>query len=614
MNGPNTLFRLSNLCGKNIYRLYCSALPAKWIWRKPTGYDTGVTIYNSIVGNETPLILNNERLATWYTCGPTVYDEAHIGHASCYVKFDIMRRVLESFFNVDIVMVMGITDLDDKIINRAREMNLSIGHLTSQYEKEFYIDMASLRVQPPTIVTRVTDHIPQIINFCDSLLKKGFAYATPSGNLYFDTSKFPSYGKLQAASEEAEFQEELSSEKRSSRDFALWKGLKPGEPWWETPWGRGRPGWHIECSAMASHIFGPNLDIHSGGADLMFPHHENEETQCEAFHEQHQWANYWIHSGHLHMENNTKMSKSLKNTVSIKEFLKSNTVNEFRVFCLMTNYRDNVEYSDKSLSNATAMVKKFKAFLDDCDAYVDGHLTCASINDAEVLKCLNKTRVKIKEALKNDFNTMQSLNALEGLISKVHRNIQTKANSMPTAPRSAGVIAACSSYVSKILDLLGVSFPTKNALLASNDINLYALPEVMDSVLEFRRVVRHFALTTGPSASPEVHKMDSSSERTEKSSDLPDPLNAAVVVDKCSMEWTTKISKQAVKLQRKEREPLLIACDDLREKLLTVGIHIKDRGKDSDWSLLEDRSLEARKSSISSQDSFDPEYKPKQPA
>ncbi|XP_078186860.1 putative cysteine--tRNA ligase, mitochondrial isoform X3 [Callithrix jacchus] len=288
-------------------------------WLQPTGRDTGVQVYNSLTGRKEPLIVAHAEAASWYSCGPTVYDHAHLGHACSYVRFDIIRRILTKVFGCNIVMVMGITDVDDKIIKRANEMNISPASLASLYEEDFKQDMAALKVLPPTVYLRVTENIPQIVSFIEGIIARGHAYSTAKGNVYFDLkSRGDKYGKLVSVAP-GPAGEPADSDKRHPSDFALWKAAKPQEVFWASPWGPGRPGWHIECSAIASMVFGSQLDIHSGGIDLAFPHHENEIAQCEVFHQCEQWGNYFLHSGHLHMKGKEeKMSKSLKNYVTIK--------------------------------------------------------------------------------------------------------------------------------------------------------------------------------------------------------------------------------------------------------------------------------------------------------
>uniref|UniRef100_A0A8B9JN53 cysteine--tRNA ligase n=1 Tax=Astyanax mexicanus TaxID=7994 RepID=A0A8B9JN53_ASTMX len=310
-----TLLRTAVSVGSS--RAVCSEAGNKWI--KPAGYDTGIKTYNSLSRQKEPLVLAKEGVATWYSCGPTVYDHAHLGHACSYVRFDILQRILTRVFGINITHVMVITDIDDKIIQRGLEENISPLVLARMYEEEFKKDMMALKVLPPAVYMRVTENIPQIVAFVERIISNGHAYATDQGDVYFDTQSIGSrYGKLVNFGNAAEAPG--VKDKRDPRDFALWKASKPQEPYWESPWGRGRPGWHIECSTIASSVFGSQLDIHSGGIDLAFPHHENEIAQCEAYHKCDQWGNYFLHSGHLHLKGSSeKMSKSLKNYITIKQ-------------------------------------------------------------------------------------------------------------------------------------------------------------------------------------------------------------------------------------------------------------------------------------------------------
>ncbi|XP_071467746.1 probable cysteine--tRNA ligase, mitochondrial isoform X4 [Marmota flaviventris] len=281
--------------GPGLSRTACEGRGRAWL--QPEGRDTGVQVYNSLTGRKDRLIVARADATSWYSCGPTVYDHAHLGHACSYVRFDIIRRILTKVFGCNIVMVMGVTDVDDKIIKRAHEMRVSPASLASLYEEDFKQDMAALKVLPPTVYLRVTENIPQIISFIEGIIARGYAYPTVKGNVYFDLqSRGDKYGRLVGVAP-GPAGEPGDSDKRHASDFALWKAAKPQEVFWASPWGNGRPGWHIECSAMASMVFGGQLDIHSGGVDLAFPHHENEIAQCEVFHQCEQWGNYFLHSG-----------------------------------------------------------------------------------------------------------------------------------------------------------------------------------------------------------------------------------------------------------------------------------------------------------------------------
>uniref|UniRef100_F6TA55 cysteine--tRNA ligase n=1 Tax=Equus caballus TaxID=9796 RepID=F6TA55_HORSE len=410
-------------------------------WLQPAGYDTGVKVYNSRTRRKDPLIVGSADATSWYSCGPTVYDHAHLGHACSYVRFDIIRRILTRVFGCNIIMVMGITDVDDKIIRRAREMNVSPTSLANLYEEDFKQDMAALKILPPTVYLRVTENIPQIISFIEGIIAKGHAYSTAKGNVYFDLqSRGDKYGKLVGVAP-GPVGEPVESDKRHASDFALWKAAKPQEMFWASPWGNGRPGWHIECSTISSLVFGSQLDIHSGGIDLAFPHHENEIAQCEVFHQCKQWGNYFLHSGHLHVKGKEeKMSKSLKNYITIKDFLKTASPDVFRLFCMRSSYRSAIDYSDGAVLEAKHLLLAATAFVEDARAYMRGQLACGPIGEDVLWERLSHTKGAVKAALADDFDTPGAVDAVMDLIHHGNRQLKavTKAPQRRQLPPGAG--------------------------------------------------------------------------------------------------------------------------------------------------------------------------------
>ncbi|XP_073699261.1 probable cysteine--tRNA ligase, mitochondrial isoform X2 [Garra rufa] len=521
-------------------RNICSRTERKWI--KPVGFDTGVKTYNSLTKQKEPLVLAQERIATWYSCGPTVYDHAHLGHACSYVRFDILQRILSRVFEINVIHVMVITDIDDKIIQRSLEQNISPTVLARMYEEEFKRDMQALQVLPPAVYMRVTDNIPQIVTFIERIIGNGHAYVTSQGNVYFDTQSIGNrYGKLVKLG--GIVGEMGAQDKRDPRDFALWKASKPNEPYWESPWGQGRPGWHIECSTIASSVFGSQLDIHSGGIDLAFPHHENEIAQSEAYHQCEQWGNYFLHSGHLHLKGSVeKMSKSLKNFITIKDFLESYTANEFRLFCLLTRYRSAIDYSDASMNEARSTLSTISAFFHNAQAYMQGHIQCQPIEEGILWERLSATQSSVRKALADDFDTPKAVDVIMNLIH--HGNCQLQPATKVDGPRSPAVFGAMLSYVREIMAVFGVDLLDRKEVHDSSGV----LNNVVEELVHFRSEVRKFALSVedqDPQTGSEIQKRH------------PQP----------------------------DRVPLLKACDVLRNNLAPLGVHIKDRGTNSTWEI-----------------------------
>ncbi|XP_065499544.1 probable cysteine--tRNA ligase, mitochondrial [Caloenas nicobarica] len=552
--------------GRAAGRRRCSAARRRE-WVPPAGRDSGIVAYNSRSRSKEPLVLAAEGVATWYSCGPTVYDQAHLGHACSYVKFDIIRRIMTRFFGIEVIMVMGITDIDDKIIKRANEMNISPIALARIYEEDFKQDMAALKVLPPTVYMRVTDNIPQIISFIKTIIASGQAYATSQGNVYFDVKSWGKrYGVLTTIHPDAQ-DEAVGTDKRHSKDFALWKAAKPQELSWTSPWGKGRPGWHIECSTISSAVFGKQLDIHTGGIDLVFPHHENEIAQCEAYHQCEQWGNYFLHSGHLHVKGSQeKMSKSLKNYVTIKDFLKKFSSDQFRMFCLRSRYSSAVEFSDESMDDAKNLLQAISSFLKDADAYIKGQLVCAPVKEDILWERLANTKVTVKAAFADDFDTSRAVAAIMDLIH--HGNRQLKAVTKDAgSPRSSVVYGSIISYIEGFFNALGMSLGERQVALGGGDSAL--LSSVIEELVRFRAKVRQYALALPDAAAEAV------------------PTEGAV---------GTKGAKQEQKEKRQqlmqERKPLLEACDSLRGDLAAFGIHIKDRAAVSTWEIMEGRQAE----------------------
>lgn len=507
-----------------------------WSPPEPKRKPAKLKLYNSLTRQKEEFIPQNGNQVSWYCCGPTVYDSSHMGHARSYISFDILRRVMSDYFNYNIVYCMNITDIDDKIIKRARQNHLwdnyvaenrpwnsivadtveamkpfgeklanetdvdkaamykrmkakietavtnmesvvnnqggdaalteakkellesskdiladwldnhhgaevtdkSIFSKLSQYfEGDFHVDMESLNVLPADVLTRVSDYVPEVTDFVQKVIDNGYGYES-NGSIYFDTTAFSAaknhyyaklvpeaYGDMKALKEgegELSVSEDRMSEKRSPNDFALWKASKPGEPTWDSPWGKGRPGWHIECSVMASSILGESLDIHTGGVDLKFPHHDNELAQSEAYFENDHWVQYFIHSGHLTIDG-CKMSKSLKNFITIKEALKKHTARQLRLLFLLHSWKDTLDYGTDTMTVAIRyekFVSEFYHMLKDIQRNTPGSGVEAFDKWGPEELSLNQkfweTRDEVHEALCDSIDTKRVCDLIRELI------------------------------------------------------------------------------------------------------------------------------------------------------------------------------------------------------
>ncbi|MBW1676670.1 MAG: cysteine--tRNA ligase [Deltaproteobacteria bacterium] len=349
-----------------------------------------------------------------YVCGPTVYDASHIGHARSVVVFDVIVRYLGAI-GYEVTYVRNFTDVDDKIINRAGELGISTRELSERYIDEFYEDMDALKVGRATIEPRATDHIDEIIGVVERLISRGHAYEA-GGDVFYAVETFKDYGKLSGRRLEemqAGARVEVDERKRNPFDFVLWKGAKPGEPMWDSPWGKGRPGWHIECSAMSTHFLGYHFDIHGGGKDLIFPHHENEIAQSEgAFGEQ--FVNVWIHNGFVRI-NQEKMSKSLGNFLMIKDILKEYHPEALRLFLLSNHYRSPVDFTDKAMVEAEAGLEKIYAFLHRIDRYLG---RCEPGDEKQEPGTL---WASFCQAMDDDFNTARGIGIVFETVRQLNR-------------------------------------------------------------------------------------------------------------------------------------------------------------------------------------------------
>ncbi|XP_051234226.1 cysteine--tRNA ligase, cytoplasmic isoform X1 [Dicentrarchus labrax] len=585
-------------------------------WSPPAGTDVPqLRLYNSLTRAKEPFVPQKGNKVTWYSCGPTVYDASHMGHARSYISFDILRRILRDYFKYDIFYCMNITDIDDKIIKRARQNYLleqykekkpqaaqvlqdvlsargpfqehlasttdpdkkqmlerldaavtaalqplqaaveskaaaevvqplaqvllenskdllsdwldkqfgsqvtenSIFSILPKYwEGEYHKDMDALNVLPPDVLTRVSEYVPEIVEFVEKVVSNGYGYES-NGSVYFDTSKFDacphhSYAKLvpeavgdQKALQEGEGDLSISadrlSEKKSPNDFALWKASKPGEPSWDSPWGKGRPGWHIECSAMAGSILGESMDIHGGGFDLRFPHHDNELAQSEAFFENDYWVRYFLHTGHLTIAG-CKMSKSLKNFITIKDALAKNSARQLRLAFLMHSWKDTLDYSPNTMESAVQYEKFMNEFfLNVKDILrtptdITGRFEKWEEAEMELNNSFYDRKSAVHEALCDNVDTRTAMEEMRVLVSQSNSYIASRKNAKLRPNRM--LVESIAVYLTNMLKIFGaieesesIGFPMGGQ---SQNVDLESTVMPYLSVLsEFREGVRRIA-------------------------------------------------------------------------------------------------------------------------
>ena len=372
-------------------------------------------IYNTLTHNKEPFTPIEPGRVRMYVCGLTTYDFAHIGHARMLVAFDVVVRYLRAS-GLDVTYVRNITDIDDKIIRRAKENGESISELTERFIKATHEDEAVLGIERPDIEPRATEHIAEIIAMVRVLEEKGYAYAANNGDVYFEVARYPDYARLSRKNPDellAGARIEVGEAKKDPRDFVLWKSSQAHEPGWDSPWGRGRPGWHIECSAMSTTALGDTFDIHGGGSDLMFPHHDNEIAQscCATGHE---FVHTWMHNGPVRVDDE-KMSKSLDNFFTVREVLKVYPAEVIRYFLLSSHYRSAINYSEDNLQTARGALERFYHTLKGRDLSVEG------MDNADY-------EARFRAAMDDDFNTPEALSVLFELARTINRHAANEAS------------------------------------------------------------------------------------------------------------------------------------------------------------------------------------------
>ncbi|HBF4262027.1 TPA: cysteine--tRNA ligase [Clostridioides difficile] len=380
-------------------------------------------VYNTLTRAKEEFVPLEEGKVKMYVCGPTVYNYIHIGNARPFIIFDTLRRYLE-YRGYDVTYVQNFTDVDDKIINRSHEEGISPEEVAAKYIKEYFVDCDGLGIKRATVHPQVTDNIQQIIEFIKELEDKGYAYAV-NGDVYFDTNKFEGYGKLSGQKQEdleAGVRIEVNDQKRHPMDFVLWKAKKEGEPGWDSPWGEGRPGWHIECSVMSKRYLGETIDIHAGGQDLTFPHHENEIAQSEARSGK-TFSKYWMHNGYINI-NDEKMSKSKGNFFTVRDISKLYDLEIVRFFMLSAHYRNPVNFSDEMLNQAKAGLERLYNTKEKLE-FTLSNLVKSPLTEKEIelVKELDNFRQKFIDAMDDDVNTADAVSVIFELAKLINSNV-----------------------------------------------------------------------------------------------------------------------------------------------------------------------------------------------
>ncbi len=386
-------------------------------------------IYNTLTRKKEELKTITEGELKVYACGPTVYNFIHIGNARPLCVFDTFRRYME-YRGYKVNFVQNFTDIDDKIIRRANEEGTDYKTVSEKYIEEFWVDAKGMNVRPATTHPKATENIDEIINIVSALVEKGYAYAAENGDVYFSPKKFDEYGKLSHQPlEDLEAGARINVEevKREPMDFALWKSAKAGEPYWESPWGHGRPGWHIECSAMVRRYLGETIDIHCGGQDLVFPHHENEIAQSECCNGV-PFANYWMHNGFISVDN-VKMSKSLGNFFTVRDVANEYGYEPIRYFLISSHYRSPINYSIDIIEQCKASLVRLYNCRESLDFAMKNAVENAPANADEIKKTLDFRREQFIKAMDDDLNTADAISSVFELVRDINTSVITDAPS-----------------------------------------------------------------------------------------------------------------------------------------------------------------------------------------
>lgn len=432
-------------------------------------------VYNTMTRKKEEFKPANKNRIKMFVCGPTVYDKSHIGHGRTYISFDVIVRYLK-YKGYSVFYLQNITDIDDKIIKRANELDVEPLKLAKEFEDLYIQDMELLGVNNVNFYARAMEHLSEIINQIQTLIHKGFAYETPTG-VYFDEEKFPDFGKLSNRNIEDLNVSRVNPDptKRNPGDFALWK-KRDEKPAWDSPWGKGRPGWHIEDTAISETYFGGQFDIHGGGLDLIFPHHEAEIAQMESATGKKPMVNYWMHTGFLNVSGE-KMSKSLGNFITIEELLKEYDPQVFRYFVLSTHYRSPIDFSDEALQQSQNSLKRIHKLMETIDELLEMNIDEESESDEKYLKLLENTKKEFLDAMDNDFNTPIALSALFNFIRDINKGINEE-------DISKNIFKEIKKLLDELGNILGLTFSVKSSKDSSQDELINILVDIREKLRE----------------------------------------------------------------------------------------------------------------------------------
>lgn len=428
-------------------------------------------IFNTMTRRKEEFVPLDKNEVKIYACGPTVYNYIHIGNARPLCVFDVLRRYLE-YRGYNVRFVQNFTDVDDKIIKRANEEGLSIEEVSKKYIKEFWTDAHGLNFKDATVHPKATENIDEIINIIKTLEEKGYAYAV-DGDVYYRTLKFKDYGKLSHEPIEdlqSGARIAIGEKKENPLDFALWKAAKEGEPYWDSPWGKGRPGWHIECSAMNKRYLGDSIDIHCGGKDLVFPHHENEIAQSEAANDA-PFAKYWMHNGYINVDN-VKMSKSLGNFKTVREIANVYGYEVIRYFLISSHYRSPINYSIDIIEQCQSALDRLYTCRESLDFAIKNAKSDID-DDEEILKLIASAKDEFIKAMDDDLNTADGIAAVFNLVSTINTEIINKEVSLNVCKKAAEMF-------DELTGVLGLLYNRK-----SNDID-----DDIEKLIEQRQTAR----------------------------------------------------------------------------------------------------------------------------